>query len=254
MIGESRDKTARSLSELTYQKLRSQIANGDFVGGDRLPGEPQLAEQMGVSRVTLRRALDRLMAEGLVERRPGAGTYIREREFNGPVVVDLASLLAHAAEFTDGLQVELRNATTIVPSQSLQATMRLGPSERVEMLYRVVSRQGEPVGVQRIYIPTRIMMNPVESFDPTLCIARQLANQGLVIDRAHQRYTADAATNEIAQDLRVAPGHSLIWVTRALYDSFGRSVLLHQSAYRGDRISFQFDALRAGFSLRRSEA
>ena len=59
------------------QQLREEIAVGRYAAGVRLPSEPQLVKQFGVSRPTVARALLDLQSEGLIERRAGSGTYVR---------------------------------------------------------------------------------------------------------------------------------------------------------------------------------
>lgn len=61
------------------RQLRTAIAAGRYGAKGRLPGEPQLVKQFGVSRPTVARALLDLQAEGLIERRAGSGTYVRAR-------------------------------------------------------------------------------------------------------------------------------------------------------------------------------
>ena len=62
-----------------YLLLRDRIVSGEDRPQTRLPSEPMLAERHGVSRVTVRRALDKLAGEGLIERRPGSGTFVAGR-------------------------------------------------------------------------------------------------------------------------------------------------------------------------------
>ncbi len=65
--------------EQVYRSLRSDLAAGRWRAGDRLPSEAELVEQFGVSRITVGRAMRDLQREGLVERRPGSGTYVSDR-------------------------------------------------------------------------------------------------------------------------------------------------------------------------------
>ena len=68
-------KTPR-LAERIAQQLESLIANGDLVPGERLPPERRLAESLGVSRPSLREAIRILASKGLLQTRPGGGTYV----------------------------------------------------------------------------------------------------------------------------------------------------------------------------------
>ncbi len=81
-----------------YLVLRDRIVSGAMPYGAKLPSEPALAETHGVARITVRRALARLAAEGLVERRPSAGTRVTFERTAPPVVADIANVLASLME------------------------------------------------------------------------------------------------------------------------------------------------------------
>jgi DNA-binding GntR family transcriptional regulator len=65
--------------EVVERRLRGRIERGEFAWHTPIPSEPALAEWYGVSRTTVRSAIERLMAKGMVERRPGKGTYVTWR-------------------------------------------------------------------------------------------------------------------------------------------------------------------------------
>ena len=65
-----------SIGDQVYQQMKDQIVNGEWKAGDRLPSENELAEQFGVSRVTVRGALQKLAALGLIETKLGDGSYV----------------------------------------------------------------------------------------------------------------------------------------------------------------------------------
>ena len=66
-----------SKTQRLYLVLRDQIVSGSLRAGDRLPSEPALAQRHRLSRVTIRRALEGLERDGLIDRVPGAGTFVR---------------------------------------------------------------------------------------------------------------------------------------------------------------------------------
>lgn len=71
-----------TIVEQASQILRKRIREGVYAPGERLPSEDELAEEMGISRTTLRAAMSALVAEGLVVRRQGAGTYVNRRSLD----------------------------------------------------------------------------------------------------------------------------------------------------------------------------
>src|ERR1700728_1318235 len=90
-----------------YLLLRDRILSGEVQSEARLPSEPSLAEEHGVSRVTVRRALDDLPGEGRAERKPGSGTFVSAGRGSGPVVADLSNVLTHLVEMGRRTDVRL---------------------------------------------------------------------------------------------------------------------------------------------------
>jgi GntR family transcriptional regulator len=243
-----------SRSEEAYRRLSSRISAGEFKPGDRFPGEPQLAVELGVSRVTLRRVLDRLMAEGVVERRAGAGTYLRAREFDGPVTIDLASLLARLRGQSLQLEMQLIESLEIAPPLSVYGALRLSPGERIRRIARLRLKAGKPISYAVDYVPMRLFerLRP-EDMASDFLLGR-LTEQSGDIERGAQMVSAEAASSEIARHLGLSLADPVLSITRNFYDNVGRGLLLTQGYFRPDRFQLQFDALRAGFSLRRGDS
>src|SRR5690606_26121958 len=81
-----------------YLPLRVEVLTGEPAVDARLPSESALAQEHGVSRVTVRRALDRLAGDGMIERRPGSGTFVSGGKTLMPVVADFSNALTHLVE------------------------------------------------------------------------------------------------------------------------------------------------------------
>ncbi|MCA3659634.1 MAG: GntR family transcriptional regulator [Methylobacterium sp.] len=234
--------------------MRSRIRQDNLSPGDRLPGEPQLAGELGVSRVTLRRVLDRLMAEGIVERRAGAGTFLRDRGFNGPVILDLASLLGRMEDLSAGLQIEGIDVQDVVPPLPVFGALRLRPGESVRRIARQRMRGGQIFAFGVDYVPGRLADRLSEADLASDWLLGPLIGADNPVERGLQVAGAEAAQGEVARMLGLAGGDPVLSIARSFYDSIGRGVLHTQLFFRADRFNLSFDALRAGFGLRRVEA
>src|SRR5690606_42101169 len=93
-----------------YRLLKHAIENGHYVDNEAMPGENVLAEQYKVSRLTIRRSLELLQREGLIERRQGSGTFpVMGNVASQPLRADINKLVAHLNKMGTGTQVQELN-------------------------------------------------------------------------------------------------------------------------------------------------
>lgn len=230
-----------------YLALKDRIAGGEFEPGSRFPGEPALAQELGVSRVTLRRALDRLAVEGVVERRVGSGTYLRERGTGSPIVADLANVLTNLVDMGRRTSVRLLAFAYVSPSLDLAAALRIGPGERVQQSVRVRYIDGLPFSYLMTSVPERIGVSWSEADLASRPLLELLERAGVPADRAKQTISATLAAPDVARELGIEPGAALVALTRTVYDPIGRGIEHLRALYRPDRYSFQMDLIRTGF-------
>ena len=100
-----------SASEQVFEALQSQISSGVWKVGDRLPSEGELAERYGVNRLTVRVALQKLNALGVVETRTGSGTYVIEFDFEGYLRMasrfyGQSGMMKNVTEFRNHMEIE----------------------------------------------------------------------------------------------------------------------------------------------------
>ena len=116
-----------------YLLLKERITSGVFQPGHRLPSEPSLAATHGLSRVTIRRALDGLARDGLIRRQPGAGTFVNGQKAHPPVVADLSNMLAQLVAMGRATRVRLLSFAYVAPPAPIAGALKLaGPSGRGE--------------------------------------------------------------------------------------------------------------------------
>src|SRR5512138_1317412 len=126
-----------------YLVLREQLAEGRFRDG--LPPELRLVQQFGVARATVRKALERLAAEGLIDRRPGRGTHPRARPGDGAHAsagsAQLSGLLENIVHM--GLQTSVRvlSCDVIAAPSAVAQHLALAPHARVQRAVRVRTTQ-----------------------------------------------------------------------------------------------------------------
>jgi len=227
--GDSATPLYLQLAEL----IRHQIRGGVIKIGDALPSERELGETIGISRVTVRRAIETLLREGLLSRRHGSGTYI------APRIEQPAALLA-------GFSADMRNRghrpgsiwldrSVGLPTPEEAMTLALSIDQPVMRFARVRTADGESLAIERAVIPASLLRS-VKDVDHSLYTALDARNQRPV--RGLQRLQASLATADEAKLLSVPPGAAVLRIERRSFLANGAPVEFTRSVYRGDRYDF----------------
>jgi GntR family transcriptional regulator len=229
-----------------YLVLRDRIACGALPAGTRLPGEPDLAVEHGVARVTMRRALDQLAQDGLVERRPGVGTFVRGGPALPPTVVDFSDVFSHLKEMGRRTEVRLLSFGYVMPSPAVAAALELPPGEAAQCAVRVRRMAEGPFSYLTTHVPGRIGRTYSEAELASHPLLALLERSGLRIGRARQSIGATLAGPDVADPLGVEIGAPLIALTRLVQDEEGRPLEHLRALYRPDRFSFEMHLQRTG--------
>jgi GntR family transcriptional regulator len=121
-----------------YLLLRDEMASGALADGAAIPAEQKLAEMHGVSRVTVRRALDALAADGLIEKRAGAGSFVRPRaQSAAPITGDMASLMSQLVEMGRTTTARLISFAYGPAPSSVASALKLSRGGKVQTATRV---------------------------------------------------------------------------------------------------------------------
>jgi len=223
--------------------LRTQLLNRVFDAETALPTEAQLATQHGVSRQTVRRAFQDLVAEGLVTRVPGRGTFATPatgrylRQFSS--VEDLMSLSSDS---------EMRVLKPLGPAIDPIAASRLRLTcDCVQRVSFVRLHQGDPFSHTVVWLPpevaARVADRPeinTEGATSTITVIG-LLDPALEhpIQDAEQSITVETAGSVVAHELEVEPGTPQLRVDRMYFDSSGSPVELAVSHFHPDRYSYR---------------
>ncbi len=221
--------------------LLDQIEAGKLTPGDRLPPERDLSQQLGVNRLTLRRALRVLESQGLLVRRQGAGTYIAE-----PKIERQADQLI---SFTKGMsQRGYKPGARVIhclqrPAEAAAARLlKLKAAATVYDIHRLRLLNGEPVLLERYLLPAARFPGLHKHNLSRRSMYEVLEKEyGVTVSQARQSLEPVIAAEYEAELLRVKPGAPLMLERRLSFDAAGRPIEYGKDLYRGDRFRFVTD-------------
>jgi GntR family transcriptional regulator len=228
-----------------YLALREQLAEGRFQHG--LPGELHLMKQFGVARVTVRRALERLVTEGLIRRAPGRGTIAVEATAEPPGQrVHLTGLLENIVNMGLRTQAKVIDCDVLPASDDVARELSLAPGAPVQRAVRLRSSNAGPLSFITTYVPQQLAngFGRRELAKEPLLLLLEAA--GVKIGRARQLISARLADAPVAQHLEVEIGSALLAVSRLVYDTQERPVQWLLGLYRPDRYQYEMLLSRVG--------
>ncbi len=236
-----------SKARRVYLLLRDEILGGLVTPGDSLPGELKLAEMHGVSRVTIRRALDGLMADGLIERKAGSGTVVRSPGTQPTqIIADFATLMPQLRRMAEDTTARLISFSYGAPPPHVAEALGLSDGTRVQRAVRLRLSEGLPFSHLTTHVPDAIAEGYSEADLATTPLFRLLERRGVVVDHARQTVSAVLATPEVAESLEVSVGAALISLTRVVLDADGKGVEHLVALYRPDRYRLEMTLNRVG--------
>lgn len=237
-----------------YLVLREQLAEGRFAGG--LPGELALAEQFRVARITVRKALAQLAAEGLIDRAPGRGTVPRPAtpagRGNGHAApagrsrAQLTGLLENIVTMGLATRVKVLDCTIVPASVAVAEALHLAPGTPVQKAQRVRSTREGPLSLITTHVPAALAQGFGRRELAKKPILILLEEAGVRIGHATQSISACLADAHAARHLDVAVGSALLAVTRLIHDTRGRPVQWLHGLYRPDRYQYEMQLSRVG--------
>jgi GntR family transcriptional regulator len=219
-----------------HRRIWDAIASGHLRPGDSLPPERDMAALAGLSRVTVRKAVQGLVAAGQLVQKRGSGTFVAKK------VERLEQALSLLTSFTEDMARRGKTVDSVWLARGLHApapeevmALGLGAGDRVARLERVRRSDGVPLAIERASLSAQVLPEP-KTVEASLY--KVLQARGLRPVRAVQRISAANLGPRDADLLGVLPGAAGLRIERIGYLSDGRVVEFTRSLYRGDAYDF----------------
>ena len=214
--GPLRRSSQGTLHDQLYRSLLEMISNGTVAPGERMPTEAELVDTYGVSRTTARRALDELRRQGVVERSPGRGTFVRPPQVHAQLA-DLHSLTEEIEQLGYRAGAVPLSVEEAAANETVAALLAIAVGDPVLVVARVRTADQRPVMVARAHLNiTHFSRLPEADFSQGLYPQFEQLT-GRAVTRAVQWLSAVPASQWVARNLQLKPGAPVLHLERVVF-------------------------------------
>jgi GntR family transcriptional regulator len=228
------------------EALLSEISAGNWQPGALVPSEPELCQQFGVSRTTVRKAVSELSSEGRLTVVQGRGTFVAAPKLEERFVQRAFGLYEDLERRGITVTTRVLRQEIVDPPSEVARRLHLRKGEKAHFLVRLRFVQGEPIILSTTYIP-ELLCPGLAGEDLTQGSLYRLLKDhyGLVIHRGDRRLEAVAAGPQEARLLEIALASPLLLMDSVAYLANGQPFEQSVALQRGDRASAQVEFLAA---------
>ncbi|GAA3828975.1 GntR family transcriptional regulator [Streptomyces coacervatus] len=222
------------------QQLEAAIEHGVLAPGNLLGNEIDLSTRLGLSRPTVRQAIQSLVDKGLLVRRRGVGTQVVHSQVKRPL--ELSSLYDDLESAGQGPTTQVVRNEREPASPDVAAALAVAEGSEVIVLDRLRLTHGQPVALLCNHLPATLLDLDTARLEST-GLYRMMRTAGITLHSARQTIGARSATAEEAARLDEEEGAALLTMQRTAYDDTGRPVEYGTHIYRASRYAFDFQLL-----------
>ena len=228
------------LNHQLAQQLEAAIGHGVLAPGTLLGHEVDLSVRLGLSRPTVRQAIQSLVDKGLLVRRRGVGTQVVHSQVRRPL--ELSSLYDDLETAGQAPTTEVVRNEVVPASCDVAAALGVPEGGEVTVLDRLRRTHGRPVALLRNHLPVSLLDLDGTRLEST-GLYRMMRSAGITLHSARQTIGARAATAREASRLDEREGAALLTMQRTAYDDTGRPVEYGTHIYRASLYTFDFQLL-----------
>ena len=218
-----------------YAALRDWILQGVYAPASRLPSEPELCKLFGVSRITVRAAVEMLEKQGLVERKQGRGTFVGDSVGDAPSRGDFSELVRRLRQLHSKSRLSDIEITTRAADEAIARDLQIPVGSDVVRASYTRTRDGAPIGATDLFIPASLGVDISETDLKQAPAPTILQSKGFDILGAHQLISATLADARIATQLQTTVGAPIVHVRLQVLDLNSRPIELLSAYYLADR-------------------
>ena len=221
-----------------YLAMRKWIMAGDYAEGDSFPTEIALCGILGVSRITIKRALAELSGEGMISRHRGSGTIVSASKSRGLIRTDFGAMMSNLQDVVATTQLEYLGEDRLIAPAEIADSLELKSGSEILQLYRRRLADGEPYVYSITYVPQDVASAFPKGGTSKMAMLQLLIDSDHAPFEVYQRMTAAAADEKIATNLDMSMGDPVLKVTRLFRTSDMRPVQYTMLYFRPDRYEY----------------
>lgn len=223
--------------------LKEMIEGLVYSPGDQIPSERELSEQLGVSRMTVRRAIENLVHRGLLERRSTSGTYVRRPQVYRRVGKDLAVGITQLLQEEGAIAgSRLLSFETILAPLKIAEKLQIRLGVPVIVVRRLRTANDQPFCVETSYFPADLVpgLSPNDLSDPGVSLYHILLTRyGIKLARNNETLKLSYATHEEAAALELKSGDPVLLLRSVVFDGNDQPIEYLVSVNHPERVIFQ---------------
>jgi GntR family transcriptional regulator len=233
-IHTSPEKLYHSLGQI----IRSKIQSGDWPIGEQIPSERILVQAFGVSRATVRQAVENLIKEGILYRVQGKGTFAAPQKLEQGIfrLLEFSNIMRR-----NGLNpaARLLGKTLYDPPLDIRRSLALNDTEKAFWYQRLLSVNDSPILIENTYYSVNRFPDLMESYDGIEETLTFIGKQyGITVTKEREVFEPVILESREANLLEVKQGFPALWVEYIVYDISNAPVIFGTTLLRGDRCRF----------------
>lgn len=239
MQEKSLTQTAVPLYQQLVNRLRSEIDQGIYPPGSKLPTEYQLSQDYHVSRVTVRKALALMADSDEIERKTGNGTYVKERKLRRNLSGNVSSFTLMCNQMGTKASAKTIRLTYESPTEEQKAQMHLKKNQMVILVERIRYSDQDPVLIERDYFTEDFAFLFEEDLNHNSIYQLIKQKKGITFTNASRVIDIVFANAKEARELNLKAGYPLLRISSITQSQDGTIVTTSEQLCVGDKFKLQ---------------
>ena len=227
--------------------LKQKMISGEYPVGERIPTELELCEEYGVSRITVRRAVQDLVEDGMLKKLRGRGTFVAVPKH----VLGMGRATERGWSAFEGegnpTHKEILEKTSLSANDTLAEKLGISRGEEAYLIRRIIHEEEFPMAIDELFVPAKMFPGLLDLMTDSASFYNLAEHHyGLAFGLEDLTLAVSVARNDEARLLKCPPAAPLFILRKVMRCADGRPMHYSKTVLRGDRVSYHFQVDRDG--------